>query len=133
MPAGPSERSHLHPWLVLALSLLATLAAAPPTWAWGHLGHRLTARVAERSLNPQAWAAVRAMLEEGETLADASTWADENKSRIRGSAPWHYVNVPIDEDCYDERFADRRHGSIVPKLMDFVNVLGDPGPAGRGT
>jgi hypothetical protein len=33
---------------LVALSLLAALQAAPPVCAWGRLGHRLTARIAER-------------------------------------------------------------------------------------
>jgi hypothetical protein len=82
---GPPGRS----WFVVALILLATLQAAPPVWAWGRLGHRLTARIAERNLNPKARAAVKALLEEGESMADASTWADEHRRDIKGSGPWH--------------------------------------------
>src|SRR5438876_10570094 len=103
MPDDPLERTPRRSWFVVALSLLATLQAATPVWAWGRLGHRLTARIAENHLNPKARDAVKALLDEGEALADASTWADENKRQITGSAPWQYVNVPIDEPRHDER------------------------------
>ena len=79
MPTGRSRGMSRRSWFVVALSLLAALQAAPPVWAWGRLGHRLTARIAERNLNPKARAAVKALLEEGESLADASTWADEHR------------------------------------------------------
>jgi hypothetical protein len=107
---------------------LVALQAATPVRAWGRLGHRLTARIAEKSLNPKAREAVKALLESGESLADASTWADEHKRAIRGSASWHYVDVPLDEPRYDARFAgdDPRKGCIVPKLTEFLNVLGNP-------
>jgi hypothetical protein len=115
-------------WLITALVLLLALDAATPAWAWGRLGHRLTARFAEGRLNPRAKAAIAELLEPGESLADASTWADEHRREIRGSAPWHYVDVPLDEPQYDARFAgdDPRKGFIVPKLMEFINVLGNP-------
>jgi hypothetical protein len=44
---------------------------------------------------PQAKAIIRDLLEPGESLADASTWADENSREIAGSAGWHFVNVPV--------------------------------------
>jgi hypothetical protein len=54
-------------------------------------------RVAEKNLTPKARAAIAELLDPGETLADASTWADENRGRLRKTAPWHYVDVPLDE------------------------------------
>jgi hypothetical protein len=73
MPTGRSWGTPRRPRFIVALSLLAALQVAPPVWAWGRLGHRLTARIAERNLNPKARAAVKALLEKGESMADAST------------------------------------------------------------
>ena len=44
------------------------------------------------------------------------------------SAPWHYVDVPPDEPRYDGRFAGDATGKgyIVPKITEFLNVLGNP-------
>ena len=119
MPAGQSKGTPRRPRFIVALTLLAALQTAPPVWAWGRLGHRLTARIAERNLNPKARVAVQALLEEGESMADASTWADEHRRDIKGSGPWHYVDVPLDEPRYDVRFSgpDPRQGCIVDKLM----------------
>jgi hypothetical protein len=116
-------------WSTPALTLLLILSTAPPVWAWGGLGHRLTARIAERYLNPKAKNAVAALLEPGESLADASTWADDHQRAIRGSAPWHYVDVPLDQDRYDARFSgeDPKKGCIVEKIREFRTILKDPG------
>ena len=97
-----------------------------PAGAWGRLGHRASARLAESRLSPRARAVIRDLLEPGESLADASTWADEHARSIRGSAAWHYVNVPISAPHYDDRFCARR-GCVVSKIAEFRAMLADPG------
>ena len=113
---------------VSALALLLLFQVSAPVWAWGRLGHRVIARIAEKNLNPKAKAAIAALLEEGESIADASTWADENRGRLPKTAPWHYVDVPLDEPRYDPRFsADvAQKGCIVDKIHEFQATLKDP-------
>ena len=96
-----------------------------PAGAWGRLGHRASARLAESRLSPRARAIIRDLLEPGESLADASTWADEDGHKIRGSSAWHYVNVPISAPHYDPSFCSRR-GCVVSKIAEFRAVLADP-------
>src|SRR5262249_21941022 len=67
-----SKRSGRHSILAVALTALVMLHTAPASWAWGPLGHRVIARLAERKLNPKAKAAVASLLEEAETMADAA-------------------------------------------------------------
>lgn len=121
-------RRHDRPFFVTALALLVSLQMSAPAWAWGRLGHRVIARFAEKNLNPKAKAAVAALLDEGESIADASTWADENRGRLPKTAPWHYVDVPLDEPRYDRRFsADvAQKGCIVDKIHEFQATLKDP-------
>jgi hypothetical protein len=66
------------PRLVGVLALLIALQSATPAWAWGRLGHRVIAQIAEKRLTPKAKEAVKSLLADGESMADASTWADEN-------------------------------------------------------
>jgi nuclease S1 len=112
--------------ILLAVALLIALPG-PAARAWGPLGHRLSGRLAERHLTPEAKAAVGALLESGESMADASTWADEHRRDVKGSAPWHYVDVPIEEEFYHDRFAGDvpEKGNIVPKIREFKAVLRD--------
>jgi hypothetical protein len=110
---------------VIAALIAALLAAAPrPARAWGRLGHRASAQFAESLLTPRARAIIRDLLEPGETLADAATWADEHSRDIPGSAAWHYVNVPISAAHYDPRDCARR-GCVVSKIAEFRGVLAD--------
>jgi len=81
----------------VVLSFLVSIGTEKPAWAWGRIGNRVIARLAEKHMTPQAMAAVAALLEPGESLADASLWADENRGRRPNTAPWHYVDVPLDE------------------------------------
>ena len=91
-------------------SALIILGMARPALAWGRMGHRASARLAESRLSPQARAIIRDLLEPGESLADASTWADENSREIAGSAGWHFVNVPVSAplDPADEQVTSHR-------------------------
>jgi hypothetical protein len=90
--------------------------------AWGPIGHRAAATVAEARLTPLARAKVRDLLEPDETLAQASLWADEHRRSIPGSAPWHYVNVPITEPRYDARFCPDT-GCVVSKIHELRAAL----------
>ncbi len=106
------------------LAALAAWGAAPAAWGWGRMAHRASAKVAESRLSPQARAAIRDLLEPGESLADASTWADEYSREVPGSASWHFVNVPTTAAHYDPRDC-RPRGCVVSKIADFRAILGD--------
>jgi hypothetical protein len=101
--------------------------SAAPAWAWGRVGHRVIAKLAERHLTDQARAVIKALLEPGESLADAANWADEHLRDVKGSGPWHYVDIPLDQDRYDDRFAGDapEKGCIVPKIREFRAILKD--------
>ena len=113
--------------LVLALAILITFQASP-AFAWGRLGHRVIAKLAEQHLTDHAKAEIRALLEPGESLADCSTWADEHRRELPKTAPWHYVDVPLDEPRYDDKFAGDEPGKgfLVPKIRELKATLKDP-------
>jgi hypothetical protein len=96
------------PCLVVPVALLLLTMVTAPAWAWGRLGHRVISRLAEKELTPTAKATIAELLAPGESLADASTWPDEIKGRMRHTAPWHYVDVPLDEPKYDAKFSESR-------------------------
>jgi len=125
MPANRSNGTPQPSWFVIALTLLVVLQLATPAWAWGRLGHRVIARLAEKHMTPEAKAAVAALLEPGESLADASTWADDYRRQHRGTATWHYVDVPLDEPAYHKKWSadDTKHGCVVDKINEFRLVV----------
>src|SRR5262249_25316814 len=87
-------------------------------------GHRASASLAESRLSPHAKAVIRGLLEPGESLADASTWADEHNRDIPGSAAWHFVNVRISSPHYNSRDCAPQ-GCVVSKIREFRAILAD--------
>jgi len=119
------ERPVLSALFVLtAGAALLVSSLARPALAWGPLGHRASAKLAESRLTPRARAIIRDLLEPGESLADASTWADQHSREIRGSGAWHFVNVPVSSPRYDPREC-RPQGCVVSKIAEFRAVLND--------
>ena len=71
-------------------------------FGWGKVGHRVVGEIAERHLTEEAKKQIKELLG-GESLAIASTWADEMRSNPKFDkyGSWHYINLPIDKE-YDE-------------------------------
>lgn len=109
-------------WLVALFALSGALVFAREAHAWGRLGHRAATIVAEKRLSPAARAAIRDLLDPGETLADASLWADAHRNEVPGSGAWHFVNVPIVELRYDARFC-APNGCVVSKIGEMKDAL----------
>lgn len=111
---------------IVVLLIVSTLASGveSPAFGWGRMAHRAATRLAESRLTPRTRAAVRDLLEEGESMADASTWADENSRAIPGSAGWHFVNVPLNAERYSPR--DCHGNCVVSRLDEFRRILADP-------
>jgi nuclease S1 len=84
--------------LGLAMSPLPPITA-PLAGAWWDLGHRIVARLADTRLTPRARAAVHQILE-GQSLADASVWADNIKNYRHDADPLHYINIPLRDTTY---------------------------------
>jgi hypothetical protein len=105
-----------------SLLLFLAISFAPEVgFSWGRLGHRVSAEFAEYHLTPAARKQVRSLLDTGESLADAATWADDHVESSR-NGPWHYVNVPVSEPRYASKFCPRE-GCVVSKIEDFKRTL----------
>jgi hypothetical protein len=87
---------------LLTAAAFAALISAP-AFAWGDLGHEVTALIAYRHLTPAARKALDAMLaSDTDTLtagdfADRATWADKYRKAHRETAAWHFVDIEIDQ------------------------------------
>lgn len=120
-------------WYSLAFALVASPArpAPPPPplgevaaeRRWGATGHRIIARVAATMLSSQARLMVKSLLE-GESMARASTWADQIRGSRRYTARWHYVNIPVTDSVWrPERYC--RGNCVVAALNRELEILAD--------
>ena len=107
--------------LLLAASLLLVPASAH---AWGTLGHRLTARLAMDYLSSDARKEISRLLG-GQSLADASTWADSIRSERRETSPWHYINVPVDSSFEGWARFCPPEGCVLSAIDRYATILAD--------
>ena len=91
---------------------------------WFELGHRVVARIAETRLTPHAAAAVRDLLG-GQSMADASAWADLIRGRRPDTSPLHFVNIPLNATAYDSA-RDCRASCIISAIENERRTLADP-------
>lgn len=121
----------VRPSFFCSVLLLVLVLAPSPALAWGTLGHRLVARLAEYQLTPETRAEVRRLLAlEGQrSLADVANWADELRERDpdlgRRSVRWHFVNIG-EHDCAYEPKRDCRGGDcVIEAIKTQTAILAD--------
>jgi hypothetical protein len=110
-----------------SLTLLILLFVSHSASGWGQTAHRVTGELAEQYLTDEARIAIQKILPD-ESLAEASTWADEMRSDPRvfwqkTASPWHYVTVPSGK-TYGEIGAPKQ-GDAVSALAGFRETLLD--------
>lgn len=103
------------------LALLVLLSSSV-SWAWGSLGHRVVAAIAERHLCVKAQNQVIQILG-GETLVEVSTWADDVRSS--GQHPewedWHFANVDGGKTYQETKQSSK--GDVVTAIESQIRAL----------
>ena len=105
---------------ILSCSLISTQVSA-----WGQIGHRITGKIAEQYLSDEAKAQIAALLP-NETLAEASSYADEMRSNPdefwqKTAGPFHYVTVPAGKHYHEVEAPEK--GDSVTALTQFRTTL----------
>jgi hypothetical protein len=107
---------------------ICTLLLLLPTslFAWGGVGHRVVAGVAEQRLQNSPALAAAIELLEGKHLADVASDPDKWRSEtgMAHSGAWHFVNTPLGSTYLKSRdceYAD----CIVERIEDFEKTLAD--------
>ncbi|MGB7371751.1 S1/P1 nuclease [Erythrobacter sp.] len=111
------------------LAAAAALSLSSPAMAWGQLGHRVIGELAEEWISGRTQAEVELILGE-EGLAEASTWADEQRSNPAAfwqeeAGPFHYVTVP--EGTTYAEVGPPQEGDALSALARFAATVRDPG------
>jgi len=106
--------------IILVLLILSQSVLASNDW--GQNGHRSVGETAEQYLKSKVKDKIDRILN-GQSLADASTYADEIKSDddYDKYKPWHYANIPFDK-TYAE--AEKNpEGDIVFGIQECIEKL----------
>lgn len=110
---------------------LPMLFVAATAQAWGPLGHRSSALVADSLLTPRSRQAVKAILGE-EKLVDTAMWADNirNLPPFQHTAAYHYENI-ADGQTYEASLRAlprelRAQGGAVTAILQCEAALRDP-------
>lgn len=112
----------------MVVAFAATLASAPPAFAWGPLGHRIVARLAEAQLTPQAWAEARQLLalRGARHLSEVANWADDlrdtDPALFRRTRRLHFVNFHS-RDCLYAPPRDCRDGECAVAAIEKYSAI----------
>jgi hypothetical protein len=124
----------------LVMLTLVTMMMPITTMAWGEEGHKITALIAFRLLNPRARTQVLLVLQ-GRTITTVAVWPDDLRRAGEGcvvpkagcnpnyrpeTSQWHFVDMSITgdgkysaDDCPPSRYGD----CIIPAIEDFRGIL----------
>jgi hypothetical protein len=76
---GKSNQGVEMPYKVALIAAAVAASLPSPAAAWGQLGHRVIGEIADERISGKTRAEIELILGE-EDLAEASTWADEERS-----------------------------------------------------
>lgn len=109
------------------LSLLVCVLLPAHSLAWGGDGHQIVCLIAEQGVTKEADAMIHDLLGKDVDISDAelANWADEHRREARKTAPWHYVNIPIDSNGYDPKRDGNKGSNVIDKAIEFERVLSD--------
>jgi hypothetical protein len=108
-----------------ALAAITGLALTAPAHAWGPIGHRTIALVAEHHLTPRALREVEKLLGPA-TLAEVAYWADESRAlpEWKKADPWHYISIDDNETLTST--VRSPNGDVVEAIGRMEATLRDP-------
>lgn len=109
----------------LPLVLFALLALPAASFPWSRDQHEVIAEIAEGNLTPEAKRGVAAILGSADKLSAVAIWADSIKRERRETAPWHYVNYPLDLFEPDCDIRDTTEGNVVTAIEAQIAFLKD--------
>jgi len=97
--------------------------------AWGPEGHAIVAEIAEARLTDPAKNQIADLLASDDShaqhLDQIASWADAVRPARSETAPWHFVDIPLDALTYDAGRDCAGDNCVVQAIQKFVGVLRD--------
>src|SRR5262249_39126760 len=97
--------------------------------AWGPEGHAIVAEIAEARLTDAAKRQIADLLASDDShaqhLDQIASWPDAIRPARPETAPWHFVDIPLDAGIYDASRDCAGDNCVVQAIQKFVGVLRD--------
>lgn len=109
----------------LILFVLLQLSLSGSAFAWGALGHRTVALIAEHYLDPAVAERVKELLskEGSSSIVEVAKWADSIRPENRPDAPHHSVRLPLNSSGYNQQRDCPSGHCIVEALKSDIQIL----------
>lgn len=108
------------------VAAVALFASSVSCFAWGPEGHSLVGRIAEAQLTATARERVNTILAPDERLGSIASWADEVRRSRPESAPWHFIDIPINQRHLDMERDCPKGACVIAKIAELKKTLRDP-------
>lgn len=115
-------------WLVAAMTLILApvVSRARSVRRWGGDGHRIIAELALGRLSPAVANETRRLLG-GQDIADIASWADQVRSQMPNTGPWHYVDIEITDSSYVPARDCKEGACVIAAIETELAILADRG------
>jgi S1/P1 Nuclease len=129
----------LRVWLrIVVVALSALVICSAPAWSWGLDGHRTSGMIADLILESDPKGAAAKQLLGGQSLSEASLWADcakgycnrplsaEERIYVKNNPQhkvYHYTDVAIQQPQYKLGTAGTREDDVVQVSKQAINIL----------
>jgi hypothetical protein len=107
-------------------TILAAFCLPASAFCWGVEGHALVARIALAQLSAKVRAKVDAILGPGATVVSISSWPDTIRRERPETAPWHFVDIPIDQPHLDMARDCPKGDCVIQAIARFRAALKNP-------
>lgn len=108
---------------------LALLSFSVSASAWGVIGHRVVAEIAERHLSSRALKNIKKLIN-NQPLAYWANWPDFIKSDTswRHAGRWHYVDLPgnISKEAFTTQLKQLKGDNLYTKMLNLQTDLKNP-------
>jgi hypothetical protein len=110
------------PAVVRLFSFAVCLTTPLAGFSWGAAGHMIVAHIGEDQLTTEVRTQVQELLT-SQTMADVASWADDERSRHREQAGWHYIDWEITDGSLLPNSAP--NGTILDAISSQGKILAD--------
>ena len=110
---------NLLPILVLALLLLTVPRTAH---AWGPIGHKTIARIAQQYISPKVHSRLKLYFGKDVALEKLAMWADDICDQRPETKPWHHLQIAPEATSFDIKRDCPKGNCITEKTREFVGI-----------